>query len=230
MTDEHLQQPHYLGHRQRLRDKLLNNGSEALADYELLELVLSIAIPRRDVKPLTKELINTFKTFGGVITANQSDLKQVKGVGDTVIATLKIIEASQIKTLKDKIENTSIISSWTELIDYCKLNIGNKDTEEFHILYLNTKCHLIKDETHSTGTINTSSVYPREILKEVLKIGATSIIIVHNHPTGDTTPSKADIQITNKIKETLKTIDVSLHDHLIVAKGNYISFKMLGLL
>lgn len=230
MTDEHLQQPHYLGHRQRLRDKLLNNGSEALADYELLELVLSIAIPRRDVKPLAKELINTFKTFGGVITANQSDLKQVKGVGDTVIATLKIIEASQIKTLKDKIENTSIISSWTELIDYCKLNIGNKDTEEFHILYLNTKCHLIKDETHSTGTINTSSVYPREILKEVLKIGATSIIIVHNHPTGDTTPSKADIQITNKIKETLKTIDVSLHDHLIVAKGNYISFKMLGLL
>lgn len=230
MTDENLQQPHYLGHRQRLRDKLLNNGSEALADYELLELVLSIAIPRRDVKPLAKELINTFKTFGGVITANQSDLKQVKGVGDTVIATLKIIEASQIKTLKDKIENTSIISSWTELIDYCKLNIGNKDTEEFHILYLNTKCHLIKDETHSTGTINTSSVYPREILKEVLKIGATSIIIVHNHPTGDTTPSKADIQITNKIKETLKTIDVSLHDHLIVAKGNYISFKMLGLL
>lgn len=230
MTDEHLQQPHYLGHRQRLRDKLLNNGSEALADYELLELVLSIAIPRRDVKPLAKELINTFKTFGGVITANQSDLKQIKGVGDTVIATLKIIEASQIKTLKDKIENTSIISSWTELIDYCKLNIGNKDTEEFHILYLNTKCHLIKDETHSTGTINTSSVYPREILKEVLKIGATSIIIVHNHPTGDTTPSKADIQITNKIKETLKTIDVSLHDHLIVAKGNYISFKMLGLL
>ncbi len=230
MTDEHLQQPHYLGHRQRLRDKLLNNGSEALADYELLELVLSIAIPRRDVKPFAKELINTFKTFGGVITANQSDLKQVKGVGDTVIATLKIIEASQIKTLKDKIENTSIISSWTELIDYCKLNIGNKDTEEFHILYLNTKCHLIKDETHSTGTINTSSVYPREILKEVLKIGATSIIIVHNHPTGDTTPSKADIQITNKIKETLKTIDVSLHDHLIVAKGNYISFKMLGLL
>lgn len=230
MTDEHLQQPHYLGHRQRLRDKLLNNGSEALADYELLELVLSIAIPRRDVKPLAKELINTFKTFGGVITANPSDLKQIKGVGDTVIATLKIIEASQIKTLKDKIENTSIISSWTELIDYCKLNIGNKDTEEFHILYLNTKCHLIKDETHSTGTINTSSVYPREILKEVLKIGATSIIIVHNHPTGDTTPSKADIQITNKIKETLKTIDVSLHDHLIVAKGNYISFKMLGLL
>lgn len=230
MTDEHLQQPHYLGHRQRLRDKLLNNGSEALADYELLELVLSIAIPRRDVKPLAKELINTFKTFGGVITANPSDLKQIKGVGDTVIATLKIIEASQIKTLKDKIENTSIISSWTELIDYCKLNIGNKDTEEFHILYLNTKCHLIKDETHSTGTINTSSVYPRKILKEVLKIGATSIIIVHNHPTGDTTPSKADIQITNKIKETLKTIDVSLHDHLIVAKGNYISFKMLGLL
>ena len=230
MNKEEKEQPHYIGHRQRLREKLLNNGSETLADYELLELLLSIAIPRRDVKPLAKELIQKFKTFGGVITANPNDLREIKGIGDTVIATIKIIEASQIKTLKDKIENTSVISNWSELINYCKLNIGSKDTEEFHILYLNTKCHLVKDETHSTGTINSSSVYPREILKEVLKVGATSIIIVHNHPTGDTTPSKADIQITQKIKETLQTIDVSLHDHLIVAKGNYISFKMLGLL
>lgn len=230
MTEETKEQPHYIGHRQRLREKLLKNGSESLADYELMELLLSIAIPRRDVKPLAKELLQKFKTFGGVITANQNDLKEIKGIGDTVIATLKIIEASQIKTLKDKIENTSVISNWTELINYCKLNIGSKDTEEFHILYLNTKCHLIKDETHSTGTINSSSVYPREILKEVLQVGATSIIIVHNHPTGDTTPSKADIQITRKIKETLQTIDVNLHDHLIVSKGNYISFKMLGLL
>ena len=230
MTEQINEKPHYIGHRQRLKEKLLLHGANSLADYELLELVLSIAIPRRDVKPLAKELINKFKTFGGVITAPTDALQEIKGIGNTVIATLKIIEASQIKTLKDKIETTSIISSWSELIDYCKLNIGNKDTEEFHILYLNTKCHLIKDETHSTGTINTSSVYPREILKEVLKIGATSIILVHNHPTGDTTPSRPDIQITQKIKEILQTIDVSLHDHIIVAKGNYISFKMLGLL
>ena len=230
MTEQINEKPHYIGHRQRLKEKLLLHGANSLADYELLELVLSIAIPRRDVKPLAKELINKFKTFGGVITAPTDSLQEIKGIGNTVIATLKIIEASQIKTLKDKIETTSIISSWSELIDYCKLNIGNKDTEEFHILYLNTKCHLIKDETHSTGTINTSSVYPREILKEVLKIGATSIILVHNHPTGDTTPSRPDIQITQKIKEILQTIDVSLHDHIIVAKGNYISFKMLGLL
>lgn len=232
MTTEinNTKKPHYIGHRQRLRDKLLTAGSESLADYELLELLLSIAIPRRDVKPLAKELIQKFKTFGGVITANITDLKAIKGIGSTVIATIKIIEASQIKTLKDKIQNNSVISNWTELIDYCRLNIGNKDTEEFHVLYLNTKCHLIKDETHSTGTINSSSVYPREILKHVLEYGATSVIIVHNHPTGDTTPSKSDIQITEKIRTTLKTIDVTLHDHIIVAKGNFISFKAIGLL
>ncbi len=222
--------PHYIGHRQRLKEKLLTNGANTLADYELLELVLSIAIPRKDVKPLAKELISKFKTFGGVITAKPTELSQIKGIGDTTIATLKIIEASQIKILKDKIEETSIISNWSELIDYCKLNIGNKDTEEFHILYLNTKCHLIKDETHSTGTINSSSVYTREIIKRVLELGATSIILVHNHPTGDSTPSKADISITQKIIKALETIDVSVHDHLIVSKGNYTSFKMLGLI
>ena len=222
--------PHYIGHRQRLKEKLLTNGANTIADYELLELVLSIAIPRKDVKPLAKELISKFKTFGGVITAKPTELSQIKGIGDTTIATLKIIEASQIKILKDKIEETSIISNWSELIDYCKLNIGNKDTEEFHILYLNTKCHLIKDETHSTGTINSSSVYTREIIKRVLELGATSIILVHNHPTGDSTPSKADISITQKIIKALETIDVSVHDHLIVSKGNYTSFKMLGLI
>lgn len=222
--------PHYIGHRQRLKEKLLTNGANTLADYELLELVLSIAIPRKDVKPLAKELISKFKTFGGVITAKPTELSQIKGIGDTTIATLKIIEASQIKILKDKIEETSIISNWSELIDYCKLNIGNKDTEEFHILYLNTKCHLIKDETHSTGTINSSSVYTREIIKRVLELGATSIILIHNHPTGDSTPSKADISITQKIIKALETIDVSVHDHLIVSKGNYTSFKMLGLI
>lgn len=222
--------PHYIGHRKRLKEKLLNNGSESLADYELLELVLSIAIPRKDVKPLAKELIGKFKSFGGVITANIKDLKEIKGIGETTIATLKIIEASQIKTLKDKVESRSIISNWNELIDYCKLNIGNKDTEEFHILYLNTKYYLIKDETHSTGTINSSSVYTREIMKKVLELGASSIILVHNHPTGDTTPSKADISITQKIIKSLETIDVSVHDHLIVSKGNYTSFKILGLI
>lgn len=224
------QKQHYLDHRERLKKKLLENGSESFADYELLELLLTIAIPRRDVKPLSKELITKFKTFGGVINASPSRLMEIKGVGETVVATFKIIQSAITKTLKDKVMEDSVISNWPELINYCQANIGNKTTEEFHVLYLNSKCHLIKDEVHSTGTINTSSVYPREILKNVLEIGAASIIIVHNHPTGDTAPSNADINITKKIRDILKTIDVPLHDHLIVGKGNCFSFKSFGLL
>ena len=196
----------------------------------MLELLLTISIPRRDVKPLAKDLIKKFSSFGNVINASPFELKEIKGIGENTIATFKIIQSAITKTLKDKVEEDSIISNWPELINYCQANIGNKKTEEFHVLYLNSKCHLIKDETHSTGTINTSSVYPREILKRVLEVGATSIIIVHNHPTGDTTPSNADINITKKIKEILKTIDVPLHDHLIVGKGNCFSFKSFGLL
>ena len=228
--EKKIQQPHYLGHRERLRKKLLECSGDVFADYELLELLLTIAIPRRDVKPLAKELLNKFSTFAGVINASEAELLEIKGVGETTVALFKIIKLSITKTLKDKVQETSVISNWQELINYCQLNIGNKKTEEFHVLYLNTKCRLIKDETHSTGTIDTSSVYPREILKRVLELGASSIIIVHNHPTGDTKPSNADINITKKIKESLKTIDVPLHDHLIVGKGNYFSFKALGII
>ena len=210
MTEENIIQPHYLGHRERLRKKLLECSNNTFADYELLELLLMIAIPRRDVKPLAKELLQKFSTFAGVINAPQSELLKIKGIGETTIAMFKIIRFSMTKTLKDKVEERSVISNWKELIDYCQLNIGNKPTEEFHVLYLDTKCRLIKDEIHSSGTINTSSVYPREIIKRVLEIGASSIIIVHNHPTGDPTPSNADMNITNKIKEGLKMIDVPL--------------------
>lgn len=230
MTEEKNKQPHYIGHRERLRKKFLECGDSVFSDYELLELLLTISIPRRDVKPLAKDLIKKFSSFKNVINASPFELKEIKGIGENTIATFKIIQSAITKTLKDKVEEDSIISNWPELINYCQANIGNKKTEEFHILYLNSKCHLIKDETHSTGTINTSSVYPREILKRVLEVGATSIIIVHNHPTGDTAPSNADINITKKIKEILKTIDVPLHDHLIVGKGNCFSFKSFGLL
>ena len=230
MTEEKVIQPHYLGHRERLRKKLLESSGESFADYELLELLLTISIPRRDVKPLAKELLQKFSNFAGVINTEQSELLKINGIGETTVSMFKILRLSMARVLQDKVKERSVISNWKELIDYCQLNIGNKKTEEFHILYLDTKCKLIKDEIHSTGTINTSSVYPREILKRVLEVNASSIIIVHNHPTGDTTPSNADINITKKISESLKTIDVPLHDHLIVGKGNYFSFKSFGLL
>ena len=230
MTEEKKETKHYLGHRERLRKKLLDYGDEVFEDYELLELLLTIIIPRKDVKPLAKELLKKFGSFSNVINASPYELKEINGIGDFAVAGFKIIKASTTKILKDKVEEDTIISNWPELINYCQANIGNKKTEEFHVLYLNTKYHLIKDETHSTGTINTSSVYPREILKKVLDLGASSIIIVHNHPTGDTTPSNADINITKKIQNVLKTIDVPLHDHLIVGKGNCFSFKSFGIL
>jgi DNA repair protein RadC len=213
-----------------LRAKLLEHGRDSLADYELLELLLSIAIPRRDVKPLAKELIAKFKSFAGVIEAVPADLAKIKGLGPAAVAALKIVEASQVKSLEDKVEERSVVANWADLTNYCRLNIGAKDTEEFHVLYLDTKCRLIKDEAHSAGTINQSSVYPREILKRALELGAAGVIVAHNHPTGDTSPSRADIAITEKLKKTLAAIDVPLHDHIIVAKGAYASFKSMGLL
>ena len=225
--------PDYIGHRERLRKKLLECGDNvdtAFADYELLELLLTIAIPRRDVKPLAKKLITKFGSFAGVINANPNELSGISGIGETTVATIKIVRASIKATLKSTITEHSIISNWRELVNYCQANIGCKQTEEFHILYLNTKCQLIKDETHSTGTVNSSSVYPREILKHVLDIGATSIILVHNHPSSDISPSSADISITQKIRDALKTIDVPIHDHIIVGKGNFFSFKSFGII
>ena len=222
--------PHYLGHRQRLREKLLENGRDSLADYELLELLLSIAIPRRDVKPLAKDLIARFKSFAGVIEANPAELAGIKGLGPTAVAAVKIVEAAQVKALGDKIGQRSAIANWADLTNYCRLNIGARETEEFHVLYLDTKCRLIKDEAHSAGTINSSSVYPREILKRALGLGAASVIVVHNHPTGDTNPSRADIAVTEKLKKTLAAADIQLIDHIIVAKGAHASFKSMGLL
>jgi DNA repair protein RadC len=222
--------PHYLGHRQRLRSKLLEHGRDSLANYELLELLLGIAIPRRDVKPLAKELIAKFKMFSKVIEADPVRLREVKGIGEAAIAAIKIVAASQVRALEDRVEARSVIANWSDLVDYCRLNIGSKDAEEFHVLYLDIKCRLIRDETHSSGTINSSSVYPREILKRTLELGAASVIVAHNHPAGDPNPSRADIVITEKLKKVLATIDVPLVDHIVVAKGAHSSFKTMGLL
>jgi DNA repair protein RadC len=222
--------PHYLGHRKRLREKLLARGRSALADYEILELLLAMAIPRRDTKPMAKDLIGKFGGFADVIGAPVDQLRAVAGLGDAGAAAIKTVEAAQVLALESRIAGTSVIANWQDLIDYCKLNIGNLATEEFHVLYLNTKCRLIEDEAHSAGTVNASSVYPREILKRALELGATSVILVHNHPTGDATPSRADIAITEKIRDSLKAIEVALHDHIIVAKGNFASLKALGLI
>jgi DNA repair protein RadC len=224
------EKPHYIGHRKRLRDKFLKSGPESLSDYELLELLLMTAIPRRDVKPLAKDLLNKFKTFANVIYAAPKELEKVNGVKETTISALKIVEASIKKVLKDEVKEQSVIWSWNKLIEYCQVNISHEKIEQFHILYLDTKQKLIDDEVIATGTIDSATVYPREIVKKVLDKSAAAVILVHNHPSGDPMPSKADIDMTKKVRDALQTVGIILHDHVIIGKGTYASFRVMGLL
>ncbi|MDR1008826.1 MAG: DNA repair protein RadC [Rickettsiales bacterium] len=230
MSESEGASPHYLGHRERLRDKLLDNGTEALADYEILELLLASAIPRRDVKPIAKALLAKFGNFAKVMHASVAELCTVEGIGRTAAGIIKAVEASTRAALRVKIEERDVIANWQDLLDYCRVSFGGRGTEEFHVLYLDTKCKLVKDETHSIGTLNHAGVYPREILKRVLELGAASVIVAHNHPTGDVNPSPADVELTLKIADTLRAADVALHDHIIVSSGAVLSFKAMSLM
>lgn len=223
--------PHYVGHRQRLKEKLLTVGKEGLSDYELMELLLMVAIPRIDVKPLAKELLAKFGSYSNVIYAEPSELVKVKGIKENTVAVFKTVEASVVKTLESDMKEKNIINNWEKLLNYCLANVSNNNIEEFRVLYLNTKFHLIKDEMQQKGTINYAAVYPREIVKKALELNAHSIIMIHNHPSGDATPSMADVDITQKIKKALSPLGIAIHDHIIFAKGgeNY-SFKENGVL
>ncbi len=219
-----------LGHRSRLRERFLKGGEIAIADYELLEMVLFAAKPRGDVKPLAKKLLKTFGSVAGVVQAKPADLKAINGVGDAVVSSLKIIETCCKHLLKEQIYARPIINSWTSLLDYCRLNMENLAVEQFRILFLNTKNMLIADEVMNTGTIDHTIVYPREILKRALELSASSLIMVHNHPSGDPTPSKADIDLTKQIADAGLPFHIRVHDHLIIAKNKHYSFKGAGLL
>lgn len=221
---------HYLGHRARLRERFLGVGGEALPDYELLELILFSARPRGDVKPLAKALLKQFGSFAKLIHADESALRAVDGVGDAVVAALKTIRVSTQRLIKSEISDQPVIQSWSALMDYCKLAMGNNKIEEFRVLFLNHRHALIADEVMQRGTINHTPVYPREIVKRALELAASAIILLHNHPSGDPTPSKADIDITQKIIEAAATINVTVHDHVIITSGGHYSFKSFGLM
>lgn len=222
--------PHFTGHRQRLRDRFRRDGGEALADYELLELVLFSALPRRDVKPLAKSLLNRFGSFADVIGAPPHLLREVKGVGDSVISTLKIIDAATHRALRAKVLGREVISSWDALLDYCKVVMQHNQTEQFRILFLDRKNILIADEVQQRGTVDQTPVYPREVVRRALDLGASAIILVHNHPSGDPTPSKIDVTVTEKIVAAGKAVGIEVHDHLIVGKGGHLSFREAGLI
>ena len=220
------------GHRQRIREKFLKNGGSALPDYELLEAYLTIAIPRRDVKPLAKQLIAKFGSFAEVINAKNEDLLSVSGVGENTLFALKIINEAAKRTsweiLKDK--DLPVIADMDSLIDYCRMTMAYQDVEEFRLIYLNAKNRVIAEVTQQKGTINHVSLHPREVVKSALDHRASAVIMVHNHPTGDTTPSRADIEVTKKVKEALSTVNITLHDHVIVSKCGYYSFRTVGLI
>lgn len=224
------EKPHYLGHRKRLKDRFLKSGAEAMQDYELLEVLLFLAVPRRDVKPLAKDLIAKFGSFSEVISAEPARLREVKGLGENAIIAFRLVREGAIKLSRDKIMGQPVIGSWQALLDYCKMALSYQKKEQFRILYLNRKNILIADELQQEGTIDHTPVYPREVIKRALELGASALILVHNHPSGDPTPSRDDIEMTKEILEAGKKLDVLVHDHIIVGKGNYASFKSLGLL
>ena len=222
--------PHYHGHRERLRGRFREAGVDALADYELLELVLFRTLPRRDVKPLAKQLIEKFGSFAEVVAAPAARLAEVPGVGETVVTDIKIIFAAAHRIAKGEVRKRPVLSSWSSVIDYCRTTMAFNDKEQFRVLFLDKKNTVIADEVQQTGTVDHTPVYPREIVKRALEHSATALILVHNHPSGDPTPSRADIQMTRTIVDIAKPLGISVHDHIIVGKDGHTSFRGLKLL
>lgn len=221
--------PHYAGHRQRLRERLLENGADALQDYELLEILLFASIPQRDVKPLAKDLLNRFKTLKGVIHAPREALDDF-GLGEVSISLFTAIAATHLRISRNEIIDQPILNNWQKILDYCYAAMAHETIEQLRIIFLNRKNRVIADEVMQKGTIDHTPVYTREVIKRTLELGAGAIIVVHNHPTGDPTPSKDDIVMTKALADAAKTVGIVLHDHLIIGKGCHASFKESGLL
>jgi len=221
---------HYHGHRRRLRQRFLAAGSEAISDYEMLELILFRAIPQRDVKPLAKDLLATFGSFSEVIAAPVERLKEVDGLGEAAITELKIVQAAANRLVRGEVKQRQVLSSWSNVLDYCRAAMAFESKEHFRILFLDKGNHLIADEQHQTGTVDHTPVYPREVVKRALELSATAVILVHNHPSGDPTPSRADIDMTRAIVEVARPLGISVHDHLIVGKDGHASLKALKLM
>ncbi|MHA6324810.1 RadC family protein [Roseivivax sp. CAU 1753] len=223
--------PSYLrDHRQRLRDRFVAGGADAVPDYEMLELVLFRAIPRRDVKPLARALIDTFGDFARTVSAPQARLLEIPGVGAAVICELKIVEAAAQRLARGRVLNRSVVSSWDALIDYCHAALSHKEIEEFRVLFLDRKNVVIADEAQARGTVDHVPVYPREVIKRALELNASALILVHNHPSGDPDPSPADIDMTEEIARAGAPLGVTLHDHLVIGKRRELSFRAEGLI
>jgi len=224
-----IKNPHYLGHRKRLRERFLSEP-RVLPDYELLELILFSGSVRTDVKPLAKTLIAKFGSFAKVLTADNIDLFKVEGMNEAALASIKTVQEATSRLLLAEAKAKPVLDSWLKLLDYCRLEMGHLRIEQFRILFLNSKNMLIADEVQQEGTINHTLAYPREIVKRALELSASSIILCHNHPSGDPSPSRADIDLTQAIIAATKPLELKVHDHLIIAESGHYSFKSNGLI
>jgi DNA repair protein RadC len=222
--------PHYHGHRERLRERFRRAGPESLNDYELLEMLLFGSLSRGDVKPLAKTLIKEFGSFAEVLHAPEARLEKIDGLGDKTITHLKLIAAAANRITRGQLKARTLLSSWTSVIDYCRTSMAFADKEQFRILFLDKRNQLIADELQQTGTVDHTPVYPREVVKRALELSATAVILVHNHPSGDPTPSQADIQMTKAIIDIASPLGISVHDHIIVGKNGHASLKGLKLI
>lgn len=222
--------PHYLGHRERLRERFRTAGADALADYELLELVLFRSIPRQDVKPLAKALLAHFGSFAEVIGASEARLKTVKGIGEATIVDFKIVAAASQRFARSSLVGRPALSSWSAVIDYCRSAMAYEDREQFRVIFLDKKNQIIADEVQQTGTVDHTPVYPREVVRRALELAATAIILVHNHPSGDPTPSRADVTMTKSVIDAAAPLGITVHDHIIIGRDGHASLKGLQLI
>ncbi len=222
--------PQHLGHRERLRDRFMTGGANAVPDYELLEMVLFRAVTRGDTKPLAKTLIARFGSFAEVISAPANLLMEVKGVGPAVVTELKLIRAAALRLAKGEIVNRPVLGTWQSILDYCRAAMAFEDIEQFRILFLDKKNQLITDEVQQQGTVDHTPVYTREVMKRALELAASAIILVHNHPSGDPTPSLADIDMTKKIIQAGEKLNILVHDHIIIGRKGHVSFRSLTLI
>ncbi|MDH7973074.1 DNA repair protein RadC [Sphingomonas sp. AR_OL41] len=222
--------PDHLGHRARLRQRLVETGGEGMPDYELIEYLLGLAIPRRDTKPLAKALLKEFGGIGGLLAANAEALGRIKGMGDTSIAALKIVQATALRLLRNDLDDRPVLSNWQAVLDYLRADMAHHTIERVRVLHLNTRNLLIRDELVSEGTIAEAAVHVREVVRRAIDLGSAAIILVHNHPSGDPQPSRADIDLTRKMIEAARQFDIAVHDHVVIGTKGHASLRAMGLI
>lgn len=218
------------GHRARLRKRLIEGGGEALLDHELIEYVLALAIPRKDTKPLAKALLHEFGGIAGLLSADADAIGRVKGMGEGAVAALKIVQAASLRLLRDRVREQPVLASWQALLDYLRADMAHRTTERVRVLHLNSRNMLIRDEAMAEGSIDQAAIHPREVIRRAIDLGSAAIILVHNHPSGDPTPSRADIALTRDIADAGKKLGITVHDHIVIGANGHSSMRGMGLL